>query len=141
MKCRTRLRRIPAGESRLTLSWKTSLQPRTTIATSSASGTTGSGEGPMLRDVHRNGVIIMLKQFGTPGFMRHNEIPEKDKEHGDFAWDAYLWIDDADALHAKCVANGVKIVRPICDQEYQMREFDIEDCNGFRLCFGHDISK
>ncbi len=31
-----------------------------------------------------------------------------------------------------------KIISPICDREYDMREFDIEDCNGFRLCFGHN---
>src|SRR3954467_7279270 len=98
------------------------------------------GEPPCFAMVRRNGAIIMLKQLPTPGFMRHNQLSDEDKENGDFVWDAYLWIDDADALYAKCQANGVKIVRPICDQEYSMREFDIEDCNGFRLCFGHDIT-
>ncbi len=99
------------------------------------------GEPPCFAMVRRNGVTIMLKQPATPGSMRHNQISEQEKANGDFVWDAYLWIDDADALYAKCQANGVKIVRPICDQEYFMREFDIEDCNGFRLCFGHDISE
>lgn len=97
------------------------------------------GEPPCFTILRRQGAMIMLRQLSTPGYMRHNQVPEKDKDE-DFTWDAYLWIDDADALYAKCQANGVKIVRPICDQEYNMREFDIEDCNGFRLCFGHDIS-
>ena len=79
----------------------------------------------------------MLKQVSGPGFMRHNRTPDPE----DFTWDAYFWIDDADALLAEYQAKGVEIVRPICDQEYNMREFDIEDCNGFRLCFGHDISR
>jgi len=97
------------------------------------------GEPPCFTILRRQGAMIMLRQVSTPGYMRHNQIPEEDKDR-DFVWDAYLWIDDADTLYAKCQANGVKIVRPICDQEYNMRDFDIEDCNGFRLCFGHDIS-
>jgi hypothetical protein len=36
-------------------------------------------------------------------------------------------------------SRGVKIARDICGQLYGMRDFDIEDCNGYRLCFGHDI--
>ena len=26
-----------------------------------------------------------------------------------------------------------------CDQPYGCRDFDVEDCNGYRLCFGQDI--
>ena len=29
--------------------------------------------------------------------------------------------------------------RDICDQPYGCRDFDVEDCNGYRLCFGHNI--
>lgn len=97
------------------------------------------GEPPCFCMVHCQGVIIMLKQVSAPGYMRSNQVPDADKDD-DFVWDAYLWVDNADILHDKFKANGVKIVRPICDQEYNMREFDIEDCNGFRLCFGHDTS-
>jgi predicted enzyme related to lactoylglutathione lyase len=95
------------------------------------------GEPPCFCMVRRGGTTIMLKQVSGPGFMRPNRTPDPE----DFTWDAYFWIDDADALLAEYQAKGVKIVRPICDQEYFMREFDIEDCNGFRLCFGHDISR
>jgi hypothetical protein len=31
----------------------------------------------------------------------------------------------------------VKIAREIFDQNYGCRDFDIQDCNGYRLCFGH----
>jgi predicted enzyme related to lactoylglutathione lyase len=95
------------------------------------------GEPPCFTMVHRAGAIIMLSQAGAAASMQPNGAPKPD----DFVWDAYFWIDNADALLAQFQANGVKIVRPICDQEYEMREFDIEDCNGFRLCFGHDISR
>jgi hypothetical protein len=36
-------------------------------------------------------------------------------------------------------AKGVTIARDLCDQPYGNRNFDVEDCNGYRLCFGHDI--
>ena len=52
------------------------------------------------------------------------------------AWDAYIWVDNADALYAEFKSQGVQIVRAICDQEYGCRDFDVEDCNGYRLCFG-----
>jgi len=95
------------------------------------------GEPPCFTIVRRHRAMIMLRQLGAAGSMHPNRTPDPD----DFVWDAYFWVDNADALHDQFQANGVKIVRPLCDQEYNMREFDIEDCNGFRLCFGHDTSR
>lgn len=91
-------------------------------------------EPPSFCMVHRSGVVIMLAQGELPGLKRPNHLV--DPEGG--AWDAYIWVDDADALNAEFKAKGVKISRDICDQPYGCRDFDIEDCNGYRLCFGHD---
>jgi predicted enzyme related to lactoylglutathione lyase len=93
------------------------------------------GEPPCFCMVHRNGVIIMLSQSERPGMMRPNN-----KAQSDDTWDAYIWVDAVDALYAKFQAMGVKITRTICDQPYQCRDFDVEDCNGFRLCFGQPLS-
>jgi len=82
--------------------------------------------------VKRSGVIIMLAQLDTAGVMRPNHVA--DPEGG--AWDTYIWIDDADALYAELKARGVKIVRAIGNRHYGCRDFDIEDCNGYRICFG-----
>jgi len=82
--------------------------------------------------VKRSGVIIMLAQLDTAGVMRPNHVV--DPEGG--AWDTYIWIDDADALYAELKARGVKIARAIGDRHYGCRDFDIEDCNGYRICFG-----
>ena|SRR5436305_2151695 len=92
------------------------------------------GEPPAFCMVTRSGIIVMLSQFRESGLMRPNgkAVPDGD------AWDAYVWVDDADALQAEFKAKGVKIARPICDQPYGNRDFDIEDCNGYRLCFGSD---
>ena len=84
--------------------------------------------------VRRNGVVIMLSQLGQ-GVMRPNRLV--DPEGG--AWDAYIWIDDADALHEEFTSKRARIVRDVCNQPYGCRDFDVEDCNGYRLCFGQDI--
>jgi predicted enzyme related to lactoylglutathione lyase len=92
------------------------------------------GEPPHFCMVHRNGIVIMLSQLEEAmGRMRPNRLA--DPEGG--AWDAYIWVDDADALNAEFKSRGVKIPRDICDQEYGCRDFEVEDCNGYRLCFGH----
>jgi predicted enzyme related to lactoylglutathione lyase len=82
--------------------------------------------------VKRSGIIIMLAQLDTIGVMRPNHVV--DPEGG--AWDAYIWIDDADALWAELRSRGAKIVRDVCDQPYRCRDFEVEDRNGYRLCFG-----
>ena len=86
--------------------------------------------------VKRNGVVIMLSQVEGADAAGPNRRADPEGE----AWDAYVWVDDADALHSEFRSRGVKIPRDICDQPYGCRDFDVEDCNGFRLCFGHDLA-
>ena len=93
------------------------------------------GNPPCFCMVWRSGIVIMLAQLERTGVMRPNRFV--DPEGG--AWDAYVWIDDADALHDEFKSKGVKITRDLCDQPYGCRDFDVEDCNGYRLCFGHDL--
>jgi len=92
------------------------------------------GEPPCFCMVQRNGVVIMLSQVCVPNAMRPNRVVEP----GSDAWDAYIWVDNADTLHAEFHSKGVTIARGLCDQEYGCRDFDVEDCNGYRLCFGHN---
>ena len=77
---------------------------------------------------------------------RHAELPadlhpNRTIDPSGEAWDAYIWVDDADALYAEFKSKGVTIARDICDQPYGCRDFDVEDCNGYRLCFGHDLGR
>ncbi len=69
------------------------------------------GEPPCFCMVQRSGIVIMLSQFEKTGVMRPNHVV--DPERG--AWDAYIWINNADALHAEFKSQGVKIVMGICD--------------------------
>lgn len=95
------------------------------------------GDPPAFCMVYRRGVTIMLAQLERSGMTRPNHTVDPERS----AWDAYLWVDDADALYAEFSARGVSVVRPICDQPYGCRDFDVEDCNGYRLCFGHSIDE
>jgi predicted enzyme related to lactoylglutathione lyase len=92
------------------------------------------GDPPGFALVRRNGVTIMLKQLAA-GSMRANSAVDPEGE----LWDAYIWVENADSLYDEFKKNGVKIARDICNQEYGCRDFDIEDCNGYRLCFGQDL--
>jgi predicted enzyme related to lactoylglutathione lyase len=93
------------------------------------------GDPPCFCMVHRGGIIIMLSQLSKTGVMRPNRVADP---NGD-AWDAYIWVENADALRNEFKGKGVKIARDLCDQPYGNRDFDVEDCNGYRLCFGQDI--
>jgi predicted enzyme related to lactoylglutathione lyase len=93
------------------------------------------GDPPTFCMVKRGGIVIMLSQLPRTGAMRPNHVADPAGE----AWDAYIWVEDADALHAEFRSKGVKITRDVCDQPYGCRDFDVEDCNGYRLCFGHDL--
>ena len=96
------------------------------------------GEPPCFCMVHRNSVVVMLSQFARTGVMRPNgqALPEADD-----AWDAYIWVEDADSLFAELTATGANIARGLCDQEYGCRDFDVLDNNGYRLCFGQPLEQ
>ena len=61
--------------------------------------------------------------------------------HREDAGQRASWIDRADALHSELKSRGVEITRDVCNQPYGCRDFDVEDCNGYRLCFGEDLEK
>jgi uncharacterized glyoxalase superfamily protein PhnB len=90
-------------------------------------------EPPSFCMVERNGITIMLAQLEVSGMVRPNRTVDPEGE----SWDGYIWVENADTLYAEYKAKGVKITRAICDQPYGCRDFDIEDVNGYRLCFGH----
>jgi len=77
--------------------------------------------------VKRSGIIIMLSQFDNPGSVRPNRLGDPNGE----AWDAYVWVNNADILCREFQAKGVRIAPDLCDQPYGNRDFDIEDCNGY----------
>jgi len=61
--------------------------------------------------------------------------PNPDK-YDDELLDAYLHVDNADALHNEYAASGVEFTRALGDTPWNCREFVIKDCDGRLLAFG-----
>lgn len=65
--------------------------------------------------------------------------PANPGKYSDELLDAYLYIEDADALCSEYAARGVEIFRPVADMPWKSREFVIKDCDGRLLAFGADL--
>src|SRR5690349_13924161 len=50
--------------------------------------------------------------------------------------DAYIFIEDADALYAEYAGRGVKFTRELGNTPWNSREFVVRDCDGRLLAFG-----
>jgi catechol 2,3-dioxygenase-like lactoylglutathione lyase family enzyme len=53
----------------------------------------------------------------------------------------YAIVAGVDALYAEFVARGVTIGREIANAPYRMRDFDLLDPEGNRICFGEAIER
>ncbi len=52
-------------------------------------------------------------------------------------WSTYIYVADADAVHAEWTAQGVAIIEAICDKFYNCRDFTISDSDGNSIGVGH----
>ncbi|MGZ3429874.1 MAG: VOC family protein, partial [Polyangia bacterium] len=57
-------------------------------------------------------------------------LPPRDL--GDHSYFAYLVVDDVDAYHARAVAHGVELVKPLRDEPWGAREFGLRTVDGHR---------
>jgi uncharacterized glyoxalase superfamily protein PhnB len=53
--------------------------------------------------------------------------------------DAYIFVEDADALYAELAAKGLEFVRELGNMPWQSREFVVKDCDGRLLAFGSNL--
>jgi uncharacterized glyoxalase superfamily protein PhnB len=53
--------------------------------------------------------------------------------------DAYINVDNADALYAEFSARGVEFTRELADTPWHSREFVVKDCDGRLLAFGSNL--
>src|SRR5947207_14427152 len=89
-------------------------------------------EPPVFAMVGRDDQIVMLSLMGE-GRGGSN------RNHKDDALDAYLWVDDVDALHAEFQRRGAVIVAPPQLRIYGMKELEVRDHDGYVICFGEDV--
>jgi uncharacterized glyoxalase superfamily protein PhnB len=83
---------------------------------------------PVYAIVARDEQRIHFRVAGPPA-------PNPDK-YADELLDAYLLIDNADALFAEYAARGVEFTRALGDTPWGSREFVVKDCDGRLLAFG-----
>ena len=60
-------------------------------------------------------------------------------KYDDELLDAYLFVEDADALYAEYKAKGVEFVRDLGNMPWKSREFVVKDCDGRLLAFGANL--
>jgi len=64
--------------------------------------------------------------------------PNPDK-YADELLDAYLFVADADALHAEYAGRAVEFVRSLGNTPWNCRGFVVKDCDGRLLAFGANL--
>ena len=81
-----------------------------------------------------HGGMIMLGSAKDDEFGRRFKSP--DELDGMETLSAYIVVGDADAVHARAVAAGAPIVRPLQDTPYGSREFALRDPEGHSWSIG-----
>jgi uncharacterized glyoxalase superfamily protein PhnB len=82
---------------------------------------------PVYAIVARDGHAIHFRCAEPP-------TPNPDK-YADELLDAYLLVDDADALYSEYRARAVEFTRHVADTPWKSRGFVVKDCDGRLLAF------
>jgi catechol 2,3-dioxygenase-like lactoylglutathione lyase family enzyme len=91
----------------------------------------GGEAPPVYGMVARDGRAIHFRCAEPPG-------PQADK-YDEELLDAYIFVQDADALYAEFQEKGVEFARGLGNMAWKCREFVVKDCDGRLLAFGSDI--
>jgi len=96
------------------------------------------GEPPSFAMPKRDGHIVMRSQFCDAQRISPNRKTAGDDDR----WDAYFWVLDAEALFREFQSKGANVVyAPTIIEAYDMKEFAVQDLDGYVLAFGQDWSK
>ena len=60
-------------------------------------------------------------------------------KYADELLDAYVRVEDVDALYAEYAARGVEFTRELANTPWNAREFVVKDCDGRLLAFGANL--
>lgn len=78
---------------------------------------------------HRDGLELHLKE--APKNTAARQL-RREQEH----LDAAAGVNGIETFYQQCVANGVKIHKPLADTEWGTRDFYVEDPDGNVISFG-----
>jgi catechol 2,3-dioxygenase-like lactoylglutathione lyase family enzyme len=82
--------------------------------------------------VQRDAAMIMVKQTGVDPIPNHT----RDAKEGNAPWDAYCYVPDPDALAAEFASRNVEFLKPLQDNDDNLRGFEVQDADGYVLYFG-----
>ena len=86
--------------------------------------------------VQRDAAMIMFKDVGVDPVPNHT----RDVKKGIARWDAYLYVQDPDALSAEFASRDVSFSEPLKDTHDGLRGFELKDADGYVLFFGRPHS-
>ena len=87
-------------------------------------------------------VYAIVARDGQPFHFRCAEAPTPNPDkYPDELLDAYVFVEDADALYGEYKARGVEIVRALANMPWGCREFVVKDCDGRLLAFGSNLPR
>ena len=94
------------------------------------------GDPPRFVMLLRDGVVIMLRAPSDPA---SESVVRPNDERVEHSFDIYVRVRDVDGLYAELRERGARLLYEPCDQPHDCREFEVEDLNGYRICFGQDL--
>lgn len=100
--------------------------------------------GVAISSIHEHGKIrpiyaLAARDQNAIHFRRAEPPTANPDKYEDERLDAYLCVEDADALYAEYAAKGVEFARQLANMRWQSREFVVNDCDGPLLAFGSDL--
>jgi catechol 2,3-dioxygenase-like lactoylglutathione lyase family enzyme len=86
--------------------------------------------------VRRGGAMIMFKHVGVEPVPNYT----RDVKKGIARWDAYLRVQDPDALAAEFSSRNIEFFEPLKVTGDGLRGFELQDADGYVLFFGRPRS-
>src|SRR5262249_50871498 len=83
--------------------------------------------------------VIMARDQHAIHFRCAEHPTANPDKYADELLDAYVHIEDADALYTEFAAQGVEFTRGLGNMSWHSREFVVKDCDGRLLAFGADL--
>jgi catechol 2,3-dioxygenase-like lactoylglutathione lyase family enzyme len=91
------------------------------------------GHPPNFATAARDAAVILLALSDQPErLVPHWQIVDK-------MWDAYIRVDNADAIYAEVQERGAGIDYTIYDAPHGFREFGVQDPDGHDIAFGQRL--
>lgn len=93
------------------------------------------GEPPSFCMPRRDGHVVMLSQADDPKHIvpNYKRVPNM--------WNVYFWVDDVEAVYTELRKRGATIDYELCLKEYGVREFGVQDLDGYDIGFGQNLGE